>query len=371
MKKMIYILLVAVGMTAPATEMKAQCGEIQSVNSPQDPCEGTLGVELSINRTGQPGTITWSRVSGEPLPAIFTTLANGDGMFYGQITTDMTDTYICTFTGVNGCTEIGGVDVVVNPNPNGWFTLSTNCAGVTLYPGGGTNYLALNESGSYTVPFDSIFFPNGHDKSIHKVVNGGGFRVFNQYGCYSDVAHGQIWVYPLVIDLTASKRRISPGQSTTLTATTIWDVQNSKTKWFKNNVQFTQGVSCVTVSDTGTYKVQMRATVAAGNCVNTKQIKITPKPVIGARVGDENEIVVGKESILDLQIGPNPASDQIQISGYDERVEILDMNGKVVSQLNFNTFEGTSPQNIDVSSLPNGMYLVRSGEQTQKLIVRR
>jgi hypothetical protein len=118
----------------------------------------------------------------------------------------------------------------------------------------------------------------------------------------------------------------------------------------------------------------MRATVAAGNCVNTKQIKITPKPIVGAREGDgqnENEVVVGKESILDLQIGPNPASDQIQISGYDERVEILDMNGKVVSQLNFNTFEGTSPQSVDVSSLANGIYLVRSGEQTQKLIIRR
>lgn len=370
---MIYILLVAVGMTAPATEMKAQCGEIQSVNSPQDPCEGTYDVQLTINRTGQPGTIVWSRMSGEPLPAIFTTLPNGDAIFAGQITTDMQDGYFCTFTGVNGCTEIGGVDVVVNPNPNGWFTLDNKCFGTILHPGGGTNYLKFDENGLYTIPFDSILFGIIDPTKNHMISVGGGFRVFNQYGCYSDVSVGQIWGFPLLINLNATKRRIAPGQSTTLTASASYALQSSKTKWFKNNVQFTQGVSCVTVSDTGTYKVQMRATVAAGNCVNSKQIKITPKPLVGARVGDgqENELIEGKESILDLQIGPNPASDQIQISGYDERVEILDMNGKVVSQLNFNTFEGTSPQSIDVSSLPNGMYLVRSGEQTQKLIVRR
>ena len=282
----------------------------------------------------------------------------------------MTDTYICTFTGINGCTEIGGVDVIVHPKPNGWYNLFTTCAGVTLYPGGGTNYLALSEGGSFTVPFDSLFFENGHDRSIHKVVNGGGFRVFNQYGCYSDVAFYQIWVYPLVIDLQASRRRIAPGQSTTLSASTIWNTQISKTKWFKNNQLIASGVDSVTVSDTGIYKVQMRATLAAGNSVNSKQIKITPKPVVSARMGAENELIEGKESLLDLQIGPNPASDQIQISGYDERVEILDVNGKIVDQFNFNTFEGTSPQYVDISELQNGIYLIRSGDQTVKLIVQ-
>jgi hypothetical protein len=91
---------------------------------------------------------------------------------------------------------------------------------------------------------------------------------------------------------------------------------------------------------------------------------------LAQELGDENEVVVGKESILDLQIGPNPANDQIQISGYDERVEILDVNGKIVGQFNFNTFEGTSPQHVDISVLQNGMYLVRSGDQTVKLIVQ-
>ncbi|MBK9320044.1 MAG: T9SS type A sorting domain-containing protein [Bacteroidetes bacterium] len=227
-----------------------------------------------------------------------------------------------------------------------------------------------NNGGGFTIPFDSLFFPNGHDKSIHRVAINGEFRVINQYGCYSDVAFYQIWVYPLVIDLQASRRRIAPGQSTTLSASTIWNTQNSKTKWFKNNQLIASGVDSVTVSDTGIYKVQMRATLAAGNCVNSKQIKITPKPVVSARMGAENELIEGKESLLDLQIGPNPASDQIQISGYDERVEILDVNGKIVDQFNFNTFEGTSPQHVDISELQNGIYLIRSGDQTVKLIVQ-
>ncbi|MBK7886740.1 MAG: hypothetical protein IPJ86_05360 [Bacteroidetes bacterium] len=137
MKKLFYMMLFVFGMTATATPINAQCGEIQSIDSPQDPCDGTINVVLNLNRTGQPGTFAWSRMSGEALPANFVTLTNGNGFFSGQIFTDMTDGYICTFTGVNGCTEIGCVDVLVHPNPNGWFTLSTSCAGVTLYPGGG------------------------------------------------------------------------------------------------------------------------------------------------------------------------------------------------------------------------------------------
>ncbi len=374
MKKLIYFLLLTFGWNVQL--IHAQCAnQILSIDGPlQDPCVGDYDFRFILNWSqgiSSPGSFTWTRQSGSPLPSGFNAFPDGNVQFTSPADTSMTDIYICTFVDTNACVQIISVPLTVHPKPNGgWYNLSTNCAGVTLYPGGGTNYLALDNNGSYTIPFDSLFFPNGHDKSIHKVVNGGGFRVFNQYGCYSDVAFYQIWVYPLVIDLQASRRRIAPGQSTTLTASTIWNTQNSKTKWFKNNQLFASGVDSVTVSDTGIYKVQMRATLAAGNCVNSKQIKITPKPVVSARMGAENELIEGKESMLDLQVGPNPASDQIQISGYDEKVEILDVNGRIVGLYYFNTFDGTSIQMVDVSVLQDGMYLVRSGEQTVKLIIR-
>ena len=116
MKKLIYMMLFVFGMNA-TNQIFAQCGEIQSINSPQDPCDGTYDVHLTLNRTGQPGTFVWSRMSGEPLPPIFITYPNGDRHLYGQIFTDMTDTYICTFKGINSGTKIVVVEVSVHPKP--------------------------------------------------------------------------------------------------------------------------------------------------------------------------------------------------------------------------------------------------------------
>jgi hypothetical protein len=42
MKKLFYMMLFVFGMTATATQINAQCGEIQSIDSPQDPCDGTI-----------------------------------------------------------------------------------------------------------------------------------------------------------------------------------------------------------------------------------------------------------------------------------------------------------------------------------------
>ncbi len=377
MKKIIMMLLVAFGMNAPqTTSLFAQCApQIASIQGPNnDPCEGEYDFRFILNWTsGIPGngTFTWTRQSGEPPPAGFNMFPDGNVQFTQPATPDMSDVYQVVFqNAVNGCLETQLVGLMVHPKPNGWYSLDTKCNEVVLHPGGGISYKNLDENGSYTIPFDSLVF-NYSQKNPQLLTMGGGFRVYSQFGCSSDVAFYQIWSHPLMIDIQATKKRISPGQTSVLTATASYHpIQGTKTKWFKNNVLVAQGCSTLTVADTGVYKVQMRSTVASGNCLKANQIKIIPKPTIGAKIGDD-ESVIGQESILDLQIGPNPASDQIQISGYDERVEILDMNGKVLNQLNFNTFEGTSPQNVDVSSLPNGMYLVRSGEQSQKLIIRR
>lgn len=378
MKKIIMILLVAFGMNAPQTSLFAQCApQIASIQGPNsDPCEGEQDFRFILNWTTLPntqGVFTWTRQSGASLPAGFNVFPEGNVQFTQPATVDMSDVYQVVFQDtVTGCTETQLVGLMVHPKPNGWYSLITKCNEIILHPGGGESYKNLDQNGSYSILFDSLVFSYPQTKTPQKLTNGGGFRVYSQFGCATDVAYYQIWSSPLMIAIQATKRRISPGQTSVLTATSFYHpVQGSKTKWYKNNTLVAQGCNTLTVTDTGVYKVQMRATVVAGNCVKTNQIKITPKPVVGARVDEDVESMIGQESILDLQIGPNPASDQIQISGYDEKIEILDMNGKIVNQLSFNTFEGTSPQNVDVSSLPNGMYLIRSGEQTQKMIIRR
>ena len=64
-----------------------------------------------------------------------------------------------------------------------------------------------------------------------------------------------------------------------------------------------------------------------------------------------------------LNVYPNPAKDFIFVEG-SENVGIYDLCGKMVLQS-----QGTSK--IDISSLPDGMYFVRSGERCNKLVVRR
>lgn len=365
--KKIYILLVAVGMTALATQANAQCGKIQSIQGPsQDPCENENADFMIVpGPSSQNGTFTWSRMSGNPLPASFISNVDGNATLY-QASKNDEDTYICTFVGSN-CTEVAVVDLVVKSNPNAGFAINTQCNLVTLTPGGGDYYLTYDQNGGLTVPF------TGYSLSgTGLLLTGGGFRAFKD-GCYSDVTINQIWANPMSITAIPTKWKINPGQTSTINATSNYPIKSSATKWFKNGVQIvsSNGANSLTVSDTGTYKVQMRADVASGSCVKAKQIKIKPKTVASINAG-EKLVDEGSTNTLDLRFGPNPASTQIQIFGYDEFVRIFDANGRLIVEYKLNIFNGNEVgQTMDISSLPNGLYLIRSGDQSQKLVVSR
>lgn len=366
MKKIIYLILVAFGMNAP-TQLFAQCGEINSIQGPtQDPCEGADAIfDVSRNNICN-GTFTWTRMSGDPLSVGFTSDVDGNANI-DIVSKSDEDTYICTFVGVNGCTEVGLVDLVVKSNPNAGFALNTQCNLVTLTPGGGDYYLTYDQNGGLTVPF------TGYSLSgTGLLLTGGGFRAFKD-GCYSDVTINQIWANPMVVTAIPTKWKISPGQTSTINATSNYPIKSSATKWFKNGVQIvsSNGANSLTVNDTGTYKVQMRADVASGSCVKAKQIKIKPKTVASTNAG-EKLADEGSTNTLDLRFGPNPASSQIQLFGYDEIVSIVDANGKLIVEYKLNIFNGNEVgQTVDISSLPNGLYLIRSGDQSQKLVVSR
>lgn len=370
MKKIIYLLLVVFGMSTPKT-MYAQ--EILSVQiNYGTPCEGTY-VNIYVDRAMQNAvdSIIWTKNgSKSALPAGWTYDSQiGHVDCYGFSVVD-NGNYEVTCYMANGSSQMVNVQLSVNPNPNAGYSLITKCNSVEIVPSGGDYYLTYDENGGLSVPFygDTL-------TGTGLLLPGGGFRAFTSNGCYSDVTIGQIWANPLVVSATPTKWSIAPGQSSTITASANWPTVMSKTKWFKNNLLYAQGCNTLTVTDTGLYKVQMRATAVSGGCVKAKQIRIKAKIVTpGARVGEEGEFesVEGQESILDLQVGPNPAQDQIQMTGYDENIEIFDLNGRLVNSFVFDTFAGNDqPQTIDVSSLPNGMYLVRSGEQTVKLLVQR
>ena len=87
------------------------------------------------------------------------------------------------------------------------------------------------------------------------------------------------------------------------------------------------------------------------------------------KLSEENtQSLNSTEQLHNFSISPNPTTSQIVI-GTDliqtmEEVLITDMTGKIVKQFEIqNTIT-----KIDVSNLQNGIYMVKSGNFTQKLI---
>lgn len=105
----------------------------------------------------------------------------------------------------------------------------------------------------------------------------------------------------------------------------------------------------------------------------------TPTPVAGIGFPDMNivmALVSGSLSVedfasADLTLYPNPASDQFNISSGNELIQtviVRDMLGKTIETIQVNGLN----QNVNVSNLPKGLYLVEveleTGRAVQKLI---
>jgi hypothetical protein len=71
-----------------------------------------------------------------------------------------------------------------------------------------------------------------------------------------------------------------------------------------------------------------------------------------------------------LNIYPNPARDIVTISGIGEAVTITDLQGRTIVNydLRFTIYDGNTAT-INVSALTQGVYLVRVGNKTGKLII--
>lgn len=90
-------------------------------------------------------------------------------------------------------------------------------------------------------------------------------------------------------------------------------------------------------------------------------------------------IGVVENEISDLQVYPNPASDLVNIAielneASNLSVNVLNMVGQVVLSSDFGMLNGSNRVEMNVNSLPAGMYLVEinagSSTQTERLIVK-
>ncbi|MES2388882.1 MAG: carbohydrate-binding protein [Bacteroidota bacterium] len=69
-------------------------------------------------------------------------------------------------------------------------------------------------------------------------------------------------------------------------------------------------------------------------------------------------------SAQSLKLFPNPASSVLQVESQNGNVSVFDVQGRKVAEAT----SASMMKTVDVSSLPAGVYAVRSGEQTQRFV---
>ena len=65
-----------------------------------------------------------------------------------------------------------------------------------------------------------------------------------------------------------------------------------------------------------------------------------------------------------LQVYPNPANESIELKNAENRVFIYSLSGSIIKSINAKT----SIKNIDISDLKEGMYIIKSGNESKRLI---
>ncbi len=89
-----------------------------------------------------------------------------------------------------------------------------------------------------------------------------------------------------------------------------------------------------------------------------------------------NEVTLSTNDLVETEIKlyPNPATDQITLEfdggGSAGIVSVYSLDGKVISQKNINSFNGSNRLVLDVSNLPAGLYLLQYNEGSRSGVQR-
>lgn len=69
---------------------------------------------------------------------------------------------------------------------------------------------------------------------------------------------------------------------------------------------------------------------------------------------------------INISVYPNPASDMVMVNGIEGNGILYDMRGSIVSSFTLNGLE----TRLDLSAIPNGVYMLRVADSVAKIIVR-
>ena len=200
---------------------------------------------------------------------------------------------------------------------------------------------------------------------VTQTMNNNLYRLkFNSPPCVGPnppTAAARLTVNPLpVVTLSASSTAITPGQTTTLSATSVPGAQNATSwTWFYNGSQI------VTTPPTNTSSI-----VRNIDQLGSYEVRVTD---VNGCVSTSNTVVIGGQASDNLWIYPNPTDGQFQVRVFFDgpnadirHVMIYNEQGQLVLRKAFDLFVPQTPylqMTFDMSAFPAGTYVVKAEER--------
>lgn len=320
--------------TCAITNACGTTNETLTVNEPP-----ALFVTASANNTlictGNASTLTAS--AGGGMGIISFTWTGGSNNYTAVVNPASTSVYTVNIDDSNGCTQSATVMVTVGSGTIPVISVNngTICAGqsFTITPSGAATYTIQGGS--------NVVSPTSN--TSYTVIG------TSSQGCVSNsAATSSVVVNALpTVSATSNSSLLCTGQTATLTAgganTYVWSTTSTNTS--------------IAVSPTVT--TSYTVTGSTNGCTNTAVITQSVSTCTGIeKIGTSNS----------FNVYPNPFGSLLHIeltnAGGDEKVSIYNTLGTLV-------YEGKLKESktvVDLSSLPNGIYFVKLGNTTRKLV---
>ncbi|MEM7572891.1 MAG: T9SS type A sorting domain-containing protein [Bacteroidota bacterium] len=193
----------------------------------------------------------------------------------------------------------------------------------------------------------------------------------------------------VTVDFTYIANSMENGEDFWLQVSTNGGSSYTTVETWVRNIDFVNNSrEFESVTITGTFTSNTRLRFRCDASANADQVYIDDVNISGCfnatrqtdelvRLADE---AADMPSIDELTLFPNPTQDQLNVNfNFNRELEakvnvyVTDMTGKLVQQQQWNTAAGVQRQQLDVSQLPSGTYLIHilSGEErvTQRFVV--
>ena len=243
--------------------------------------------------------------------------------------------YAVTVTDTNGCFTTSGLQTVtVNPVPSATITYTSPlvfCDGgavvLTAFTGSGLTYQWYKDGQSQGITtYSNIVYQSGQYTVVQT----------NGYGCSRATAPVAVSVLPVSVPVV------------TRAGASLTTDNYSSYQWYRNNQPLVGAThQSIHVTDNGGYHVEV---IDANGCTGRSQIVFF------------NNVGVGAVTAAEISIYPNPVQQVLHFKApFRINAVLRDMKGQTVLQQQ-------DVQQLDVASLPQGIYLLQVSDAAGRLI---